>query len=139
MIKIKGIENIDTLIEVDYIEEDKIFNITTGLLSDESLPFRVANRVMFWVSEEGYIGEIESIFPEMNKKSQCKLSQNISKINGFPIIEIESCDNIEFIEIFDKQFIIWLEKEALVDSIIEYKNVSFLTSKSILVGIEAKL
>lgn len=137
MIKIKGIKAKDTEIKISFTSQVKTYNIISGFMSDECKPYRVAQSVMIWINGDGYIGEIECIYPTNVNKTQCNYSEKVNQINGLPIIEIYSCDNEAFIQHFEGGFILWLSKDKFINTEVSFKDLTFLLSGKELVAIKA--
>ena len=84
MIKLLNTIVVNTEIEVSFTPEVKTYNIVTGFMSDNCRPFRVSEHIMIWITEEGYIGEIECIYPETVDTPLCSYSHDLSRKLGFP-------------------------------------------------------
>lgn len=138
MIKINSIKDIKTEIEISFTPQVKTYNISTALMSDECKPYRIAQSTMIWITQDGYLGEIECIYTEKINKTQCKYSQVINQVNGFPQLEINTCDNEVLIQDFEGGFIIWLSRDKLINTKVSYGDLIFLLSEKELVAIVAR-
>jgi len=138
MIKIKSYKTKDTNIEVTYTPNVKTYNIVSGLMTDDCRPFRIAQSAMLWIDENGYIGEIECIYPIVVKEQICTFKDKMKTFDGFPAFEIPYCDNEVYLQNQDSGFIIWLSKDKNIDTIITFKQLRFLIANGELVGITCK-
>ena len=138
MIKLLNTIVVNTEIEVSFTPEVKTYNIVTGFMSDNCRPFRVSVHIMIWITEEGYIGEIECIYPETVDTPLCSYSHDLSRKLGFPQIEICSCDNEAYIQHCDEGFTIWLNKEKMINKIIDCNQFLLLVSGDELVAVKTQ-
>jgi hypothetical protein len=137
MIRLTGIQNRDTDIEVSVEIADRAYNIVSGLMSDDGRPYRIAEHVMIWLDPVGFLGEVEAIYPPIVTISPCQYGEKLQKQAGFPQFEVTACDNEGAIQPLDDGFIVWLAKEQTIDSQIEFKNVQFLLTQDELIAIVA--
>jgi hypothetical protein len=93
---------------------------------------------MIWIDENGYIGEIECIYPIIVEEQLCTFKDKLKAIDGFPSFGIPYCDNEAYIQDQDSGFIIWFSKDKEIDTIITFKQLIFLIANNELVGITCK-
>lgn len=140
MIKIISYRTEDTNIEITYTPDVRTYNIVSGLMTDDCRPFRIAQSAMIWIDENGYIGEIECIYPIVVEEQTCIFKDKVKTFDGFPAFEIPYCgnDNEVYIQNQDSGFIIWFSKDKEIDTIIKFKQLRFLIVSNELVGITCK-
>jgi|LSQX01.2.fsa_nt_gb hypothetical protein len=138
MIKIISYRTKDTNIEITYTPNVRTYNIVSGLMTDDCRPFRIAQSAMIWIDENGYIGEIECIYPIVVEDQICTFKDKVKIFDGFPAFEIPYCDNEVYIQNQVNGFIIWFSKDKEIDTIITFKQLKFLISNNELVGITCK-
>ena len=138
MIKLIAIRIEETDIQITNIPEVRTYNIVSGMMSDDCKPFRIAQSVMIWMTENGYIGEVECIYPIEVEKQICLFKETIKQFSGFPAFDVLRCDNDAYIQDQNNGFTIWLSKDKEIDTEIVYKQLRFLVSNSELVGIICK-
>ncbi|MFL5703900.1 MAG: hypothetical protein ACJ8AG_13850 [Ktedonobacteraceae bacterium] len=127
----------DTAIEASFTPEVSTYNIVSGLMSNDCKPFRIAQGTMLWLHEDGFLGELECIFPQIVDKPLCSYATGISQREGFPQFEVRSLDNEDCIQNCEDGFIAWLVRDTTVDLQVCFKNVHFFFSIDELVAIEA--
>lgn len=137
MIRLIGIQNKNTSIEVSVEITNRAYNIVSGLMSDDGRPYRVAERVMIWLDPLGFLGEVEAIYPPMTTSALCQYEETLQKRGGFPQLEVISCDNEGIIQPLDDGFIVWLGKEKSIDLEVAFKNLQFLFTQEELIAIVA--
>jgi hypothetical protein len=137
MIQLIEVQNSNIDIEVSITPEVHTYNIVSGYMSDNTRPYRVAERVMIWLDLAGFLGEVEAIYPPMVHSSPCQYGKELLRKAGFPRFEIAACDNEGMIQPIDDRFIVWLAKGKTIDGQIDYKNVQFLLAGDEIVGIVA--
>ena len=137
MIRLIGVHNRDTSIEVSVEITDRAYTIVSGLMSDDGRPYRLAERVMIWLDPVGFLGEVEAIYPPMTTRALCQYEETLQKQGGFPQLEVLAYDNEGIIQPLDDGFIVWLAKEKIIDLEVEFKNLQFLFTQEELVAIVA--
>jgi hypothetical protein len=135
MIRLLDIRVEETDIETSNIPEVRTYNIISGMMSDDCKPFRIAQSAMIWMTEDGYIGEIECIYPIEVDANMCLFKETINRCDGFPAFEVLCCDNEVYVQNKDNGFTIWLTKRKEIDTEIVYKQLRFFVSNGELVGI----
>lgn len=135
MIRLLEVQKSTTDIEVSMTPEIRTYNIVSGLMSDNCQPYRVAERIMIWLTPTGLLGELEAIYPPTVNKFPCQYEKELRKQDGFPRFEVITCNGEGIIQPLDDGFIVWLRKERTVDLLIEFKQVQFLFEQDELVAI----
>ncbi len=138
MIKLIGLQTVDTDIVASFTPEVNAYNIISGFMSDDCKPYRVALKVIIWFHDDGFVGELEAISPWVIDKSPCNYAEKISQMEGFPQFAIPSCDNEGAIQHLEDGYIVWLAKGKTIDEQINYKQVQFLLSGEELIAIAAR-
>jgi hypothetical protein len=139
LIKIVGIQDVQTEIEATYAVEVKTYNLVTGYMSDDCQPYRVAQSAMIWLNNAGEIGEVECIYPRVVEIPPCTMSEQVEKQEGFPKLDITSEASEVCIQHQEGNFTIWFEKDKAVNSQIQAGTITFLlTEGNVLVGIICK-
>lgn len=128
----------NTNVEITYIPAVRTYNVASGLMTDNCRPFRIAQSAMIWIDENGYIGEIECIYPVVVEDQICTIKDNVEIFYGFPAFEVVCCDNEVYVQSQDSGFIIWFSKDKEIDTIITFKQLRFLIASNELVGITCK-
>lgn len=137
MIKLVGVQDINVDIKASFTPSVKTYNIVSGLMSDDCQPYRVAQSVMIWLTPEGFLGEIEAIYPPLVSYSLDESLEGIDKQRGFPLFEVGACDNDGFIQHLENGFRIWFSKEKTTSLLISYKNVDFFVAGDKLLSVAA--
>jgi hypothetical protein len=135
MIKMISYRTEDTNIEIKYTPDVRTYNIVSGLMTEDCKPFRVAQSAMIWIDENGYIGEIECIYPIVVEEQICTFKDKVKTFYGFPAFEILCCDNEIYIQSKGSGFVIWFSKDKEIDAVITFKQLKFLIANNELVGI----
>ena len=135
IIKLIGFVQEDVSIKVSYTPDINTYNFETKYMCDDCKPYRVSQSIMIWLSNNGLIGEIESIFPPINIDEVCKFSNSVIKVTGFPIFEIVSCDSNTYLQRNETNFYLWFNNNKIIDKDIICQHCHFLFSKDELVGI----
>lgn len=136
MIKVVDVCEMNINTDVSFTPEVKTYNILTGKMTDECKPFRIAQSAMMWIDSEGFLGEIECIYPQIVKESLCEKSSNIAKKSGLPKLEIDGCANEISIQHWNDGYIIWISKDKEIDSQIDFDKLVFWISDNELVAIK---
>lgn len=138
MIKLIGLPAVETDIVASFTPEVNAYNIVSGFMSDECKPYRVAQKVMIWLHDEGFVGELEAISPWVIDTSPCNFSEKASQREGFPQFIVPSRDNEGLIQHIEDGYVVWLAKGKTIDEQITYKQVQFFLSEEELVAIAAR-
>ena len=137
MIKLIGLQPITTTITSTFTPEVRTYNIVSGIMSDECKPYRVAQQAMMWLNDEGFLGELECIYPQMVEQALCRYQNDIVPQNGFPQFEVVSRDNISYVQHQGKSFCVWLDRDKTINSEVLYESIHFMFADGELVGIRA--
>jgi hypothetical protein len=137
MIKLRGLQSVDTTVKSTFTPEVRTYNIVSGRMSDECKPYRVAQHAMFWLDDEGFLGELECIYPKVVEQAYCHYSDTLVPRNGFPQFEVLSTDSICAVQHQGNSFTVWFSKDKTIDDEIVSENVHFLFAGDELVGIKA--
>lgn len=89
MIRLLDIRVEETDIETSNIPEVRTYNIISGMMSDDCKPFRIAQSAMIWMTEDGYIGEIECIYPIEVDANMCLFKETINRCDGIRITVLQ--------------------------------------------------
>lgn len=140
MIKIIGIYDQEIKISEAYIVEDKSAVAISNIFSDEEADeqyhcFEFSKYGVVMINDDGVWTDLELMTPSLQSESPCGLSDTICQKKGFPLLCVVGtlCD--AKVEIKQDKFIVWLESDQVIDTMINNDNVEFLCSKEILVGI----
>jgi hypothetical protein len=137
MIKLRGLQSVDTTVTSTFTPEVRTYNIVSGRMSDECKPYRVAQHAMLWLDDEGFLGELECIYPQVVEQACCHHPGNLAPRSGFPQFEILSTDNICAVQHQGNSFTVWFSRDKTIDDEIMFENVHFLFAGNELVGIKA--
>lgn len=138
MIKIKKVDQVRIKTKASYALEERTYNIESELMSDECKGYRIAQNAFLWLTDKGYLGEIESIYPKTIDIPPYRFSPEIRREKGFPQLELVSYQNEVSIQHHEGGFTIWLIVDKTVDYEVISNNISFLASGNQLVAIGAK-
>lgn len=131
MIKILEIHNMEGII----VNDVKTYNIVTSLMTDEAIPFELGGSTILWLTKEGFLGEIESIYPILTKGALCEQAGDLQQKVGFPRMEIVQGKSEVSIEPYAKGYIIWLAKGKKADSEVVCGILRFLVAYDEIVAI----
>jgi hypothetical protein len=138
MIKVIGLQSLaDVDIEVSYTPEVRTYNIISGMMSDDCLPFRVAQHVMVWLNTDGLLGELEAIYPPIVGVSLCTYADHINEQEGFPRLMVVAVGDEGLLQPIEDGFVVWFAQKRMIDRIITFKTLTFLAVEDELVAIVA--
>ncbi|MEI3607176.1 hypothetical protein SPD48_15895 [Pseudogracilibacillus sp. SE30717A] len=140
MFKIKDVlkENIE--ITTSFIEEVNTYSISTEKMNDDCLPIRYSQSLMVWIDENGYIGEMESIFPVQTEEDmEFSFTSNFVREKGLPKIEVFEENKDIKVKNTKGGFILLFSDYTQIDKVIECEKVKFYCSNNFVIAIDALL
>ena len=135
MIKLVGVQPIATAVTSTITPEVRTYDIVSEMMSDECKPYRVAEHAMLWLDNQGFLGELECIYPQVVEQPLCNYLDEVIPQNGYPQLIVSSCDNVSYIQHQGDNFSIWLAKDKTIDNEVLSGNVHFLFADNELVGL----
>lgn len=117
---------------------DRAYTIESDVMSDDARPYGISGKVMIWLNTEGFLGELEAIYPPLTTSALCQYGERLQKEEGFPRLEVIACNNEGSIQTLADGFVVWLAKEKVIDQEVTFKTVQFLFAQEELVGIVAR-
>ena len=57
MLKLLAVHNISTTMLAEYAPDADAYNITSGFMSDDCIPYRLSKRAMLWLDQTGFLGD----------------------------------------------------------------------------------
>lgn len=140
MFKIKDVleENIE--ITTSFIKEVNTYSILTEKMNDDCLPIRYSQSLMVWIDENGYIGEMESIFPVQTEEDmEFSFTSNFVREKGLPKIEVFEENKDIKVKNTKGGFILLFTDSTKIDRVIECRNIKFYCSNNFVIAIDALL
>lgn len=135
MIKIKNLIEADTTVSAYIDLESHVYNIEFGTLSDFCRPIHIARNMIMFIDDDGIIGELESIGPRKYMKNSLNLS-DAECITGIPAVEyVSPCEEPVQVLNTPQGFVLLLDADMKIDTLYQYKKVSFLVAEGILAGV----
>ncbi len=126
MIKVIGLQPLaDVDIEVSYTPEVRTYNIISGMMSDDCLPFRVAQHVMVWLNTDGLLGELEAIYPPIVGLSLCTYAEHINEQEGFPRMMVVAVGDEGLLQPTEDGFVVWFAQKRMIDKSLPSKRSLF--------------
>lgn len=118
--------------------EVKNFNILTSKMDDDFLPYRINKNCMMWVSEEGFLGEIECIYPNETFKLPEYIYAYIPLCQGLPLVEGIYSDSSTAVYLADDRYILIFEESGAATIKYQQNNVIIYASNQSILAIECK-
>lgn len=118
------------------------FDILTEKMNDNFLPYRIEQNVMMWLSDDGLLGEIECIYPELLvEEVNLVKDQNMVKKSGFPLINMDESLKVPKVKIFlgKEYFILYFSESQNYNKIIISESLTFYVSNATLIAIKANV
>lgn len=138
MIRVVQVHDIHFKAEGKISTDVRTYNIVSNLMSDDCLAFSIGLSSIIWLTNQGFLGEIESIYPRLTDKPLCKMAMEVQRKDGVPQIDIVEGENYVSIEAGEQSYTLWLTRDKVIDLEIVCGNISFLTSKDELAAISCK-
>lgn len=122
------------------VQEVRTYSIRTERMNDNCLPIRYAQSLMIWIDKDGYIGEMESIFPiQTDENIEFAFSSNIVKEQGFPQLQIKEKNMDIKVKDTKKGFILLFSDDRRINRIIECGDVKFYCLDQFVIALEAMI
>ncbi|CAH1224477.1 hypothetical protein [Paenibacillus sp. JJ-223] len=138
MIQVLEVRDIQMESEVKYSNQVNTYNVTTNLMSDDYVPYRLAQSAMIWLGPNGELGELELIFPKVSEQSFWPKHSFVETVKGVPLFKIDSQPSDVTVAHQKDGFMIWIDQNHEVNVSIISQNLIFLLSDKKLIGIYCK-
>ncbi|MHB1685217.1 MAG: hypothetical protein ACYCYO_20830 [Bacilli bacterium] len=138
MIKIIDIVERTVDVEIEVVSSVRTYDITTTDMTDNCTPYRFAQKAMMWLNQNGFIAEVECIYPQTVDNPVCAMSDDVNTRKGSPILELDGESGQVWVEEHDASFTIWFEQgHEIEQEIVVARNLKVLASQSQVLGITA--
>ncbi len=138
MIMIQDVLERTTRVQIEVTRDVETYDITTSDMDDSCIPYRVAQKAMMWISNDGLLAELECIYPQYVNGPLCFNASSLITLNGTPKIVCDKSVGQVWIEDRGSSFTVWFTKgEQITKEVIVAPNMKVLVTNSQVVGITA--
>lgn len=140
MLKVTEILKDPITVKARKVQEIRTYSIRTERMNDDCLPIRYAQSLMIWIDKDGYVGEMESIFPiQTDENIEFAFSLNMVKEQGFPQVEIKEKNMDIKVKDTERGFILLFSDDRRINRIIECGDVKFYCLDQFVIALEAMI
>ncbi|MCL1990097.1 MAG: hypothetical protein FWG67_04320 [Defluviitaleaceae bacterium] len=135
MIEVLGYLENDIKYKIEYIKSINVINISTTLMNDNCVPYRIATAGIVWLNNDMVIGEMEYICPVISENNP-QVKNGIDEVHGMPQLKINFEEKSTELVVTKEKLTLILDRQKLIERKCVSSNVVFYLSGNEIVAFD---